>query len=108
MVKLPLNKKYQEILKLHQMLSDALIPHITERFFDGWRVCYLVRREEGRDCVCDAIEHFGSFGKEQDKLEIMGLLTLEEKKHDSVVGYLTAEDVFARIKAHWEKSGGKV
>jgi hypothetical protein len=31
-------------------------------------------------------------------IEIMGLLTPEEQEYDSVVGYLTAEEVFRRIK----------
>ena len=32
---------------------------------------------------------------------LMGLLTPEEEKCDSVVGNLTAIDVFLRIKNHW-------
>lgn len=48
----------------------------------------------------DAIEHYGSYGKDEDKLEIMGLLTPDEEEHDSVLGYLTAEDVFERIRKH--------
>jgi hypothetical protein len=33
----------------------------------------------------------------------MGLLTEDEEKSDEVLGYLTAEDVFARIKKSWEE-----
>lgn len=33
----------------------------------------------------------------------MGLLTEEESKYDSVVGYLTAQEVFNRIKNHYDK-----
>lgn len=102
---MPMNKRYQEILNLDKMLTDAGIPHTIERIIDGWQVCYPVGPVEEKACVCDVIEHFGSFGGLDDRLELMGLLTPEEKKHDSVVGYLTAEDVFTRIKAHWDRNG---
>ena len=99
------NSDYQEILKLDRMLTDASIPHTLDRLFDGWRVCYPTREEP--ELVMDAIEHYGSYGKDEDKLEIMGLLTPDEEEHDSVLGYLTAEDVFERIRKHhngeWDK-----
>lgn len=47
------------------------------------------------------IEHDGSYGKHVDKLELYGLLTEEERSYDEVKGYLTAEDVFARIANHY-------
>ena len=53
--------------------------------------------------VCSVIEHCGSYGREEDKLEIMGLLTEEELEVDEVKGYLTAEEVFGRIIDDWEK-----
>ena len=92
--------KYKEIIKLDKMLTEANIPHTTYRLMDGWQVCYPVDRHEP-DCVMDAIEHFGSYGHECDELEIMGLLTPEEEEDDSVLGYLTAEDVFERIRKHY-------
>ena len=99
------NSNYQEILKLDRMLTDASIPHTLDRFFDGWQVCYPTREEP--ELVMDAIEHYGSYGKDEDKLEIMGLLTPDEEEQDSVLGYLTAEDVFERIRKHhngeWDK-----
>jgi len=45
-------------------------------------------------------KEFGTFGSQEDKIEIMGLLTDEEAEHDSVLGYLTAEEVFERIKKY--------
>ena len=96
-----LNTGYQEILKLHRMLAEHDIPHVVRRAFEGWQVCYPVRRPD-ENCVVDAIEHRGSYGQQNDLLEIMGLLTPEESECDCVAGYLTAEDVFERIKNHWE------
>lgn len=92
------DSNYQEILKLDRMLTDASIPHTLDRLFDGWQVCYPTREQP--ELVMDAIEHYGSYGKDEDKLEIMGLLTPDEEEHDSVLGYLTAEDVFERIRKH--------
>lgn len=57
-------------------------------------------RNEG-EFVCSVIEHDGSYGKHVDKLELYGLLTEEERSYDEVKGYLTAEDVFARIANHY-------
>lgn len=94
------NPKYQEIIKLDKMLAEANIPHTTKRLFDGWQVCYPVDVHEP-DCVMDAVEHFGSYGHEHDELEIMGLLTPKEEEDDPVLGYLTAEDVFERIREHY-------
>lgn len=82
------------------MLSEANIPHTTETMFDGWQVCYPDNKKS-EDCVMDAIQHYGSYGSDVNKLEIMGLLTPDEEEHDSVVGWLTAEDVFERICEHY-------
>lgn len=91
------DNKYQEILKLAKMLRENDIPHTLDRLCDGWQVVYYKNGEP----VADAIEHRYSYGNGEDLLEIMGLLTSEEKEHDSVLGYLTAEDVFERIKKHY-------
>ena len=96
-----LNTDYREILKLHAMLAEHNIIHVVRRSFDGWQVCYPCARPD-ENCIIDAIEHRGSYGRESDLLEIMGLLTPEEEEYDSVAGFLTAEDVFERIKKHWE------
>lgn len=92
---------YQEILRLQKMLEENDIPHVISRWLDGWMVCYPVARPS-EDCVIDAIENSHSYGYHEDRLEIMGLLTPEEEACDSVVGHLTAENVFERIKKHWD------
>ena len=99
------DSRYTEILKLDSILTEAKIPHVLEKFMDGWQVIYP---KNGEERIADAIEHIGSYGSEENLLEIMGLLTPEESENDCVVGYLTAEDVFNRFKCHWEsKKGGK-
>lgn len=111
-----------EIHKLHEMLTEAGIEHtFTDRtpdsmreYYDrlginwGYQVC--VYYPDGERMI-SAIEGYGSYGygswdhglvssteEDGDLIEIMGLLTPEEQQHDSVVGYLTAEEVFRRIK----------
>lgn len=92
--------KYQEILKLYTMLLDEDIPHEINRDIDGWHIHYPCF---GRERVLSAVEFSGTYGAEEDRIEIMGLLTPKEYDHDSVVGHLTAENVFDRIKKHYEE-----
>lgn len=95
-----LNVHYQEICKLEAMLTEAGIPHSIERCFDGWRLVYPQEREKP---VCSVIEHRASIGSRNDKLEIMGLLNKVEKKVDMVMGHLTADNVYDRIRRDWER-----
>lgn len=85
--------KYNEIIRLHDMLNKADIPHDFEESFDGYHICY----NQGGQAVCSVIEHDFSYGSASDRLEIMGLLTPAEAVNDSVAGWLTADDVFNRI-----------
>ena len=97
-----LNPSYKEILKLNTMLDNAKIPHRTHRLDDGWQVIYAPYHPDS--WVADAIETRYSYGVNYDLLELAGrLLTEEELKYDSVVGGLTAKDVFERISKHWEE-----
>ena len=93
-------EKYTEIFKLAGMLAKAEIPFEFEQMLGGYSISYC----KNEKCICDIVEHRGSYGNTQNKLEIMGLLTVEESQHDSVVGFLTAKNVFNRIKKHWEES----
>ena len=93
------NNSYVEIIRLHSRLLVAQIPHDFHKAFDGWQICY----PSAQNCTCSVIEHFGSYGHEDDKLEIMGLLTEAEQEHNSVLGWLTARNVFKRIEAHYKE-----
>ena len=99
--------EYNEIFRLKEMLEKAEIPFEFRNLFDGFQICYPRNNKSEDDFVreCSVIEHEGSYGHSQDLLEIMGLLTEEESKYDSVVGYLSAENVFERIKNNYEKAG---
>ena len=112
------SKKYKEIHKLKKMLEDTDIPF---DWIEGWgydeketeklrKIApdlmerYQICCPEGSFNHCDnrwisVIEGFGTYGAEQDRLEIMGGLTEEEKEEGyEVIGWLTAEEVFERIK----------
>ena len=95
-------EKFKEIQKLHDMLTEADIPHVFG--FDPDNVGFYVGYE-GKHEICDAVEHMFSYGNDEDKLELMGMLTEEELLTDTVAGHLTAEDVFNRIKNDFENGG---
>ena len=87
--------RYKEILKLRDMLEEAHRDLIGYQilFYDGQILFY-----DGGKMICSVVENMYSYGNESDLLEIMGLLTEEESEMDSVVGWLTAENVFNRIQ----------
>lgn len=91
--------RYREILRLYNMLAADGIPVVLQKKYDGWQLEYPCRYTEG-ERACSVVENFGSYGHEDDRLEIMGLLTDEEEENDSVRGWLTAEDVYLRIVSH--------
>ena len=107
-----------EIFKLHKMLDEAGIQHDFRDetppvnpastvdiplFFRAKYHIYYPSFEDWRrgplKCACSIIEGFSTIGGEKNRLEIMGLLTDEEiERGYTVVGYLTAKEVFDRIK----------
>lgn len=98
--------KYREINRLHDMLVDANIDHIFA--FDignvGFQLIYGDYYNDDGTNSCSVVEHSFSYGNEEDRLEICGLLTKAESIIDSVAGHLTAEDVFQRIKSHYDRT----
>lgn len=95
--------EFTEIKRLHVMLNEVDIPHEFKEWKhdsnDGYQLCYPFSGE-GR--VCNVVQTNNSYGGEDNRLEIMGLLTDEEREEDDVAGWLTAEEVFARIAFHWK------
>lgn len=109
-----------EILKLKQMLEEANIPfeftddknHYKEivatnnleliKAAKDLEKSYQIIIYKNGEILCDVIYGYGSYGYEQGLLEIMGGLTQEEYKNSSVLGYLTAEEVFKRFKYCYE------
>ena len=105
-----------EFNKLEQMLKEAGIPYEREdvervprdevirlglhHYFDWHQLRYM---RNGRK-VSDVVIFYGSYGFENGLLEQMGLLP---PCGDSVQGHLTAEEVFERWKAHYEKEAHK-
>lgn len=100
-----------ELDKLEQYLKNNNIPYDREdrdaMYLDdgeAWREFHQICVPSAYEAKSsfpgswDAICHPGSYGYEQGLLEIYGSLVDEKKDGDSVVGWLTAEDVISRIE----------
>lgn len=103
-----------EFDKLISMLDESGIPY--ERDDDNFTMLAYgmpvggirrIKYPKNEDFVCSVVFGHGTYGFESGKLEIMGLLTPQEELYDSVVGHLTAEEVFYRIRKHYNKEGFK-
>jgi len=93
-----------EMDKLEQYLEEHKYHY--QRFDDytgvlDWHqiVVYRSKRAEKEhrkdwDVVC----HYGSFGYKEGLLEAMGSIVDPDKDGDTVAGWLTAEDVIARLE----------
>ena len=81
--------KHACINKLAQLLDEADIPYTRNPIWDGEQIRI--------GTLCDAVYHNFSYGNEDDLLEIMGALTEEEAENDSVLGWLTPEEVAERF-----------
>lgn len=113
------SKKYKEIFKLKRMLEKEGIPFswvecfgyskstieelrkIAPDISEHYQICY----PNQYDRWISVIEGFGTQGASDDKLEIMGGFTPYEKWYNDspVIGFLTAQNVFKRIKNHYER-----
>lgn len=98
------SRKYKEIFRLAKMLKDAKIPFDfyemapkAKRFIPEWEH-YHINYPSRDDWTISVIEGFGSYGEQDDKLELMGGLTPDELEENDVVGWLTAEEAFERIE----------
>ena len=109
------DKPCKEIFKLKRMLEKADIPF---EFIEGFgydpslKISYPDIMEHYHICYpnkdnmrISVIEGFGTHGHEQDRLEILGGFTpWEQFNHgDSPIGFLTAKNVFKRIKKDYDE-----
>lgn len=86
---------YNEIFKLKELLEEGNIPFEFKNIYDGYQI---IIKNKNNFRIADAVEHNFSYGNEEDLLEIMGALTEEEEELNSVLGWLSSEEVFKRFK----------
>lgn len=94
--------QYFEIMRLALKLKKWNVPFdffSLKEPFKGFHICYPNKE----NTVCSVIEHDYSYGHEDDLLEIKGLVSDKEQElnNDDVLGYLTADEVYRRIKTHY-------
>ena len=93
-----------EIERLDAMLRDAGIPF--ERADDLWSKTFSIHRiqyPQRLKYVFSAIQGYGTYGSKENLLE---LWCRSKSPFEDPEGYLTAEEVFERIKKHYEGSKG--
>ena len=66
----------------------------SERYRDKHQIIVFKDGEREWDAIC----HTGSYGYEEGLIEIMGTIVDVEKDGDSVVGWLTADDIIQRLQ----------
>ena len=91
----------KEIIRLKEMLEKENIPFDFEERerVEGYHLIYPKYSKGIVQCDISVVQHKFSYGNDVNLLEIW-----ETSKND-VEGYLSAEDVFERIKRHY-KAGG--
>lgn len=85
------------LYELAEMLKNAEIPY--ELVYNYFTNSNMLMYPSQKDRVADAIYFYGSYGYEQGLLEVGGKIV---KIDDEVEGYVSAEEVFQRIKKLWE------
>jgi hypothetical protein len=86
-----------EMDKLIRLMGNSIIPHeiVMHEPTHTLAIVYPSRK----NYVCDAVCHEYSYGGSLGLLEIMGLVG--DDIPDDVEGWLTAEEVFNRIRKHY-------
>ena len=88
---------FTEFAKVVIYLVENDISCELRPFYGGYLCCVPTYESRDFDFIC----HSTSYGHEEGLLEIMGaIVTDEESEIDSVVGWLTADNVIERIKKH--------
>lgn len=86
----------KEILRLKEMLEKENIPFV---FIEREEVKgYQIFKTRMGEIIFSVVQHKYSYGND------VNLLEMWEMSKDDVEGYLSAEDVFERIKNHYEAS----
>ena len=86
----------KEILRLKEMLESENIPFV---FFEREEVKgYQIFKTRMGKIIFSVVQHKYSYGND------VNLLEMWDMSKDDVEGYLSAEDVFERIKKHYEAS----
>lgn len=99
----------KEIYKLINMLTEADIPFdFYERDMGDQYQIFQILYPSVDIRVCSVIQGDYTYGGKYDLLEIRGLLTRRERKHDLVAGFLTSVEVFKRIERHYKKLSKKL
>ena len=87
-----------ELDKLEKYLKEKGIFYSREDEEQGfYNKHQIIVFDENREIQWDAICQRGSYGYEQGLLEIYGRI-VSDQDEDSVVGWLTAEDVIKRLE----------
>lgn len=88
-------EKFTEIQKLHEMLTEASIPHTFTPLWDGLQI-RVYADEEMTNELDDCVLHSGSHGWPNGLLETFCL--------GDCAGWETAEDVFAGWQEMYAKA----
>lgn len=96
-----MKEKYTEIFRLKEMLERENIPFEFEK--DEEYKEYIIRipkKYNKEEYLMTVYQGEHTYGGSKNLLEICGGMTLEERKEEGgeYIGYLTAENVFERIK----------
>jgi len=96
--------KYTEIFKLKEKLDTIGLEHEfndhsnTLVEYEHYQIVLL---DEKSNRIVSVVQGNYTYGSDDNKLEIMGLLTPEEEEYDSVVGWLSADEVYERIMNYY-------
>lgn len=96
-----MSEKYTEIFRLKEMLERENIPFEFEKDEEYKEYIIRIPKEYNKEeCLMIVYQGEHTYGGRNNLLEICGGTTLEERKEqgEEYLGYLTAENVFERIK----------
>ena len=92
--------KLEEYIKAKGLSYKRIVKHPNAKGIDlilnrNQLVVYKSNNTPWWSAVC----HFGSYGYDQGLIEVMGDAVVKEDDGDTIVGFLTAEDVIARFES---------